>query len=33
MNLDDVFEAKEEIASSIKDELTKAMNAYGFSIL
>ncbi len=33
MNLDDVFEAKEEIAQSIKEELTKAMNAYGFLIL
>lgn len=30
---DDVFEAKEEIASNIKEELTKCMTGYGFSIL
>jgi len=33
MNLDDVFEAKEEIAHTIKDELTKSMAGYGFLIL
>ena len=33
MNLDDVFEAKEEIAGNIKEELSKAMSGYGFSIL
>lgn len=33
MNLDDVFEAKEAIAGTIKDELSKAMSGYGFSIL
>ena len=31
--LDDVFTSKEEIAASIKDELTKTMVGYGFSIL
>ena len=33
MNLDDVFEAKEEIAHTIKEELTKSMSGYGFIIL
>ena len=33
MNLDDVFEAKEEIAHTIKEELTKSMTGYGFLIL
>jgi len=33
MNLDDVFEAKEEIAGNIKEELSKAMSGYGFCIL
>ena len=32
MNLD-VFEAKEEIAHTIKEELTKSMTGYGFLIL
>jgi len=33
MNLDDVFEAKEQIAHDVKEELTKSMNAYGFLII
>lgn len=33
MNLDDVFEAKEEIAHTIKEELAKAMTGYGFLII
>lgn len=33
LNLDDVFLEKEAIASSIRDELTKSMNRFGFNIL
>lgn len=33
MFLDSVFEAKEEIAQGVKEELTKAMSSYGFMIV
>eukprot|EP00884_Botryococcus_braunii_P018486 jgi/Botrbrau1/5320/Bobra.0391s0031.1 len=33
INLDDVFTTKEEIAQSVKDELTKSMTTFGFSII
>ena len=33
MNLDDVFIAKDEIATAVKLELSKAMESFGFSIL
>ncbi|KAG1653983.1 hypothetical protein FOA52_007176 [Chlamydomonas sp. UWO 241] len=33
MELDHVFESKEEIASTIKEELTKSMSGYGFLII
>jgi regulator of protease activity HflC (stomatin/prohibitin superfamily) len=33
MLLDDVFTAKEEIATSVKEELSKAMSSYGYSIV
>lgn len=33
LNLDDVFESKEEIAGGIKAELTKSMGTYGFLII
>jgi regulator of protease activity HflC (stomatin/prohibitin superfamily) len=33
MLLDDVFTAKEEIASSVREELSKAMSSYGYSIV
>lgn len=33
MLLDDVFTAKEEIATSVKDELAKAMSSYGYAIV
>ncbi|XP_010463546.1 PREDICTED: hypersensitive-induced response protein 3 isoform X2 [Camelina sativa] len=33
LNLDDVFEQKNEIAKSVEEELDKAMTAYGYEIL
>lgn len=33
INLDDVFTTKEEIAMSVKEELTKSMTTFGFSII
>lgn len=33
LNLDDVFEQKNEIAKSVEQELDKAMTAYGYEIL
>ncbi|VAI10227.1 unnamed protein product [Triticum turgidum subsp. durum] len=33
MNLDDVFEQKNEIARAVEDELEKAMSAYGYEIV
>ncbi|KQJ98191.1 hypersensitive-induced response protein 1 [Brachypodium distachyon] len=33
MNLDDVFEQKNEIAKAVEDELEKAMSAYGYEIV
>ncbi|XP_031488329.1 hypersensitive-induced response protein 1-like [Nymphaea colorata] len=33
LNLDDVFEQKNEIAKSVEDELEKAMSAYGYEIV
>lgn len=33
MNLDDVFTSKEEIASSVKSELTKSMGSFGYIII
>lgn len=33
MLLDDVFTAKEEIATSVKEELSKAMSSYGYAIV
>jgi regulator of protease activity HflC (stomatin/prohibitin superfamily) len=33
LNLDDVFLEKEQIAKSIKEELTKSMGGYGYTIL
>lgn len=33
MNLDNVFEAKEEIARLVKEELTKSMAGFGFQII
>jgi len=33
IELDDVFETKEEISNSIKMQLTEAMNQFGFSII
>merc|ERR1711966_31290 len=31
--LDDVFTQKEQIATSVKEELTKSMNSFGYSII
>ncbi|KAL3575214.1 hypothetical protein D5086_023315 [Populus alba] len=33
LNLDDVFEQKNEIAKAVEDELGKAMSAYGYEIV
>ncbi|KAK9814236.1 hypothetical protein WJX72_002691 [[Myrmecia] bisecta] len=33
INLDDVFTTKEEIAHSVKEELTKSMSSFGFMII
>jgi regulator of protease activity HflC (stomatin/prohibitin superfamily) len=33
LNLDDVFEQKNEIAKAVEEELEKAMSAYGFEIV
>ncbi|XP_013584051.1 PREDICTED: hypersensitive-induced response protein 3-like [Brassica oleracea var. oleracea] len=33
LNLDDVFEQKNEIAKSVEEELDKAMTAYGYELL
>ncbi|KAI7755911.1 hypothetical protein M8C21_028655, partial [Ambrosia artemisiifolia] len=33
LNLDDVFEQKNEIAKSVEEELEKAMSAYGYEIV
>lgn len=33
MMLDEVFVEKDQIAKDIKDELTKSMSAFGFSII
>ncbi|GFZ03637.1 SPFH/Band 7/PHB domain-containing membrane-associated protein family [Actinidia rufa] len=33
LNLDDVFEQKNEIARAVEDELEKAMSAYGYEIV
>lgn len=33
MNLDDVFEQKNEVAKAVEDELEKAMSTYGFEIV
>ena len=33
MHLDDVFVEKEQIAGSIKEELTKSMSGYGYLII
>ncbi len=33
MNLDDVFLEKEQIASDIKEQLTKSMSEYGYLII
>ncbi|XP_021761673.1 hypersensitive-induced response protein 1 [Chenopodium quinoa] len=33
LNLDDVFEQKDEIARAVEDELQKAMSAYGYEIV
>ena len=33
INLDDVFTTKEEIAQSVKNELTKSMEAFGYQII
>ncbi len=33
INLDDVFDSKDEIAGAVKSELTKTMEAFGYNIL
>jgi SPFH domain / Band 7 family len=33
LNLDDVFEQKNEIARAVEEELEKAMSAYGYEIV
>lgn len=33
MNLDDVFTEKEEIANGVKEQLTKSMESFGYSII
>jgi regulator of protease activity HflC (stomatin/prohibitin superfamily) len=33
MNLDDVFEQKNDIARAVEEELEKAMSAYGYEIV
>ncbi|KAK2657976.1 hypothetical protein Ddye_011028 [Dipteronia dyeriana] len=33
LNLDDVFEQKNDIAKAVEEELEKAMSAYGFGIV
>lgn len=33
MDLDDVYLEKEQIAKDVKDQLTKSMESFGFSIL